>query len=159
METLKPFLQEKITLVLEEALENMAFISVEESSAEEVAELSQQFRGVNLLINEPTLFEMHLNIANELLLQLAENIYAMEPDELSEQLTNDLLAEILNTVAGLFMTAVLPPDTSFTLGLPELSDNSEDDTDLKFYYIAEDYPLTIAIKAADIDGLKSLMNN
>lgn len=159
MENLRDLLQDKITAVMEETLENMAFISIEECSAEEAAELDQPQLGVNLLITEPVLFEMHLNTSKELLYQLAENMYAMDREELDEQLINDLLAEILNTVAGLFMSAVLPPETKFALGLPELSDEIEGGSELTFNYIAEDCPITIEIKAADLDSLKSLFND
>jgi len=162
MEELKSLVHSKVTETLEETLENMAFISIEECSKEEASELEQDFLGVNLLVTEPALFEIHLNISKELLFQLAENMYAMDRDELDEQLIKDLLAEILNTSAGLFMTAILPPEKHFTLGLPELTDgisNNNDDAELKFYYIAEDCPLTVEIMAADTDSLKSLFNN
>jgi len=159
MEELKQLLHAKVTEVMEETLENMAFISLEECSEEEVEELAQPQLGVNLLVTEPALFEMHLNASTELLYQLAENMYAMDREELDEQLINDLLAEILNTVAGLFMTAILPADTKFTLGLPELSNEIEAVSELKFNYIAEDCPLTVEIKAADLDSLKALLND
>lgn len=159
MEELHKLIQTKITEVMEETLENMAFISIEECSAEEVAELDQQQLGVNLLVTEPVLFEMHLNTSKELLYQLAENMYAMDRDELDNQLINDLLAEILNTVAGLFMSAILPPETKFALGLPELSEEIDGGSELVFHYIAEDCPITVEIKAADLDSLKSLFND
>jgi len=102
---------------------------------------------------------MHLNASQELLYQLAENMYAMEREELDDQLINDLLAEILNTIAGLFMTAVLPSDTKFVLGLPKLSEEIVDGSELVFNYIAEDCPITVEIKATDIASLKSLLQN
>ncbi|MDY0191584.1 MAG: chemotaxis protein CheX [Desulfuromonas sp.] len=159
MEELHRLLQAKVTEVMEETLENMAFTSVDECSAEEIEELDQQLMGVNLLVTEPVLFEMHLNSSQELLYQLAENMYAMEREELDDQLIKDLLAEILNTVAGLLMTAILPPETKFALGLPELSDEIVGGSELVFNYIAEDCPITLEIKAADLDSLQALLQD
>ncbi len=159
MQELQKTLQDKITAAMEETLENMAFISVEECSAEEVEELDHPQLGVNLLVREPVLFEMQLHSSKELLYQVAENMYAMEREELDDRLINDLLAEVLNTVAGLFMSAILPPETKFALGLPELSDEIEGGSELVFNYIAEDCPISVEIKTADLDSFKSLFSN
>ncbi len=159
MEKLKNFLQEKTTEVLEEALENMAFVGIEECSQETIAELDQDTLAVNLLITEPALLEMRLDIAKELLYQIAETMYTMERDELEDQHINDLLSEILNTIAGRFMSEILPAESNFALGLPELTNEESILSDLQFYYLAEDCPLTVTIKAADIDNLKTLLSN
>jgi len=82
----------------------------------------------------------------------------MDRDELNDQLINDLLAEILNTLAGRFMTEILPPDSDFALSIPELSDEEESTSELTFNYIAEDFPLSVEIKAAEMDNLNSLLN-
>jgi hypothetical protein len=158
MDNFSTFLQNKITEVLEECLENMAFISLEPSSKDEVEEIGAQLLGVNLLITEPALFEMQLNASQELLYQIAENMYTMDRDDLSDDLINDLLAEILNTLAGRFMTEALPPETHYVLGLPELSTETATHSELTFYYLAEDCPLTVEIKAADVANFESIFS-
>ena len=158
MEQLKNFLHTKTAEVLEETLENMAFVSVEESTEAEVSELKQEMVGANLLITEPELLEMRLDVSKELLYQIAETMYTMDRDELENQLINDLLAEILNTLAGRLMTEILPPETNFALSIPELADEEESTSELKFYYIAEDCPLFVEIKAADMESLNSLLS-
>jgi len=158
MEELTTFLHQKTTEVLEETLENMAFVSIEECTSDEALNLKQQMLGVNLLITEPELLEMRLNVSKELLYQIAETMYTMDRDELNDQLINDLLAEILNTLAGRFMTEILPPDSDFALSIPELSDEEESTSELTFNYIAEDFPLSVEIKAAEMDNLNSLLN-
>ncbi|MEA3465480.1 MAG: chemotaxis protein CheX [Thermodesulfobacteriota bacterium] len=159
MEQLKKFLHKKITEVLEETLENMAFVGIEECSEIEASELKQEMMGVNLMITDPELLEMRLNTSKELLYQIAETMYTMDRDELEEQLINDLLAELLNTLAGRFMSAIIPTETNFSLSIPELAEDEDESTsDLKYYYIAEDYPLSVEIKAADIESLNSLLS-
>ncbi|MBW2185690.1 MAG: chemotaxis protein CheX [Deltaproteobacteria bacterium] len=159
MNDLTTFLHQKTTTVLEETLENMAFVSIEECTLEEAVNLKQQMLGVNLLITEPELLEMRLDVSKELLYQIAETMYTMDRDELSDQLINDLLAEILNTLAGRFMTEILPPESDFSLSIPELADGEESTSEFKFNYTAEDLPLSVEIKAAEMDNLNSLLNN
>lgn len=160
MTELTSFLHQKTTTVLEETLENMAFVSIEECSLEEAANLKQPMLGVNLLITEPELLEMRLDVSKELLYQIAETMYTMDRDELSDPLINDLLAEILNTLAGRFMTEILPPESDFSLSIPELAEEDEESSsEFKFNYIAEDLPLSVEIKAAEMDNLNTLLNN
>ena len=159
MNELTTFLHQKTTAVLEETLENMAFVSIEECTLEEATNLKQPMLGVNLLITEPELLEIRLDVSKELLYQIAETMYTMDRDELSDQLINDLLAEILNTLAGRFMTVILPPESDFSLSIPELADDEESSSEFKFNYIAEDLPLSVEIKAAEMDNLNSLLNN
>lgn len=159
MTELTTFLHQKITIVLEETLENMAFVSIEECTPEEAATLKQKMLGANLLITEPELLEMRLDVSEELLYQIAETMYTMDRDELSDQLVNDLLAEILNTLAGRFMTEILPPESNFSLSIPELASDEESTSEFKFNYISEDFPLSVEIKAAEMDNLNSLLNN
>ena len=158
MEQLKNFLHTKTTGVLEETLENMAFVGIEECTEAEAGELKQEMIGVNLLITEPELLEIRLDVSKELLYQIAETMYTIDRDELEDRLINDLLAEILNTLAGRFMSEILPAETNFALSIPELTEEVEDTSELKYYYIAEDCPLTVEIKAAEIESLNSLLS-
>lgn len=161
MDELITFLHQKTTTALGETLESMAFVAIEEATVDEAENIKQPMLGSNLLILEPELLEMRLDVSRELLYQIGETMYTMEREELNEQLINDLLAEILNTLAGRFMTAIIPPEIDFTLSLPELADADEEEctSEFKFYYIAEELPLTVEIKAAETDNLSSLMNN
>jgi hypothetical protein len=43
----------------------------------------------------------------------------MPEEELSERMLLDMLGELVNTVAGLFMNAYLPKNETYALGLPE----------------------------------------
>lgn len=162
MEELKQFLEEKVMGVLEETLENMAFLSVEETDAQFVKEFEGERLNVSLLITKPTLFEMRLEMPHELLVQIVETVYTIDQDEITTQLIDDLLAEILNTLAGRFMTEILPTDQTFDLSLPEVTnevDESAEATRFTFYYMAEDYPLTVELTAADSENLSFFLNN
>ena len=153
MDDISAKLHTAITEVLEEAFESMAFISTEECSKEDAAAIQQEMMAVNLLITEPVLFEMRLDVAKELLYQVAETMYTMDRDELEDKFINDLLAELLNTLAGRFMTEILPDEKSFSLSLPELATDESNAPALKFYYSAEECPISIEINSADMDTL------
>lgn len=158
MEEKQQKIRAAVSEVLGEALEAMAFVSIEECSADEAKDLWQQCKAADLLITEPALFEMRLRIATELLYQVAETMYTMDRDELEEQLVTDLLTELLNTVAGRFMTEILPEQTTFTLSLPEVATSCEGNATLEFFYIADDLPVSIAINSADMDSLYAIIN-
>ncbi len=158
MEAKQEKIHAAISEVLEEALEAMAFISIDECSAEEAGQLQQQSMKVDLLITEPVLFEMRLSVSTELLYQIAETMYTMDREELDEQLVKDLLAEMLNTVAGRFMTEILPEQTPFTLSLPEEATDQDGSAALKYFYMAEDLPLSIEINSADMDSLYAVLD-
>lgn len=156
------FLEEKITYVLEEALENMAFISIEDSSKDGCDEIEGERLNVNLLITKPALLEMRLEMSRELLVQIVETMYTMDRDEITPQLINDLLAEILNTLAGRFMTEILPADQTFSLNLPEITDVVDDTSEgkrLTYYYLAEEEPVIVEITMADDTDLSIILNN
>lgn len=162
MDALNQFLQEKMTLVLEEAMENMAFVSIEESSKEECQEFDEERLNVHLLVTNPALLEMRLEMPRELLVQIVETMYTMDRDEINNQLVNDLLAEILNTLAGRFMTEALPADQTFSLNLPELTDEvdeSPETTRFTYYYLAEELPLLVEITTADVEELATILNH
>nr|WP_320050068.1 chemotaxis protein CheX [uncultured Desulfuromonas sp.] len=162
MQEFDQILQEKITSVLAETLENMAFLDVDDSSEEEIAELDTKNLSVTLMITKPILMEMRLEMDQELLLQVVETVYTMDREDITEQQVEDLLAEFLNTLAGRFMTELLPADQTFSLNLPEI--NNDDDSDFSemdshsFYYLADELPVIVELTAANADKLAEILS-
>lgn len=104
-----------------ETLENMAFVDVLPEPAPENGEDQQGERlTASLLIHDPVQGELRLDMPVPLLRALGETVFAMPAEELGESVPKDLLAEILNTIAGVFLTRLLPQDQPYRLGLPEL---------------------------------------
>lgn len=118
-------------------LENMAFMEVlpcEEEPLEstgstdpaeltepaESAEESEGTMAVDLLVHSPVQGEFRLVMGRSLAVKIAEAVFGQTLEELTDQILGDILSEILNTVAGLFMTAYLAGEQVFQLGLPEL---------------------------------------
>ncbi|EAT15792.1 chemotaxis protein CheX [Desulfuromonas acetoxidans] len=161
MQEFEQILQEKITSVLAETLENMAFLDVDESSREELEELDGKRLSVTLMVAKPILLEMRLEMGEELLMQVVETVYTMDRDEITEQQVEDLLAEFLNTLAGRFMAEVLPEDQTFALNLPEINqgdDFSETDSH-SYYYLADELPVIVELTSANGDELAELLSD
>lgn len=162
MQEFDQILQEKITSVLAETLENMAFLDVDESSREEIEELEGKRLSVTLMVSKPILLEMRLEMDEELLLQVVETVYTMDREEITEQQVEDLLAEFLNTLAGRFMAEVLPEDQTFALNLPEINDEdsnfSETDSH-SYYYLADELPVIVELTSANSDELAKLLSD
>jgi hypothetical protein len=119
MDKAKKILQVGMLNAVTETLENMAFMEVLAGSENSDTQLSRAVMSAGLLVNDPVQWEIKLHMPKTLLLKIAEAVYPMLQEETSDNLLNDLLAEILNTIAGLFLGEILPQDQTFTLGLPE----------------------------------------
>ncbi len=60
-----------------------------------------------------------MSASKAILKETARNIFALDPDApVSEDMVNDTIAELLNTVSGQFMRAITPKDEFYELGLP-----------------------------------------
>ncbi len=101
-----------------ETMENLAFMEalpIEEEGAPDPAAMTAA-----LLFHEPYQGEIRIALPRRLLAEIAENLSGPGESELAEPLLKDVLAEILNTVAGRFLDELLPADQTFRIGLPEL---------------------------------------
>jgi CheY-specific phosphatase CheX len=117
MEPVQDILQAGMFKAIAETLENMAFMEVERT--EDALSPEEESMGVSLLIHDPVQWELTLTMPKQMVLDIASAVYAMEEEDLTEELEQDLLAEILNTVAGRFFSEILLPNETFALGLPE----------------------------------------
>jgi CheY-specific phosphatase CheX len=99
--------------------ENMAFLEVTEQSPEVLLEMPLESVWVSILIHDPIQLELRLVLAQSLLSEMTADMFSIELEEIAETQRLDIVAELLNTLAGLFMTNLLPDDQTYQLGLPE----------------------------------------
>ncbi len=102
-----------------QTLENMAFMEVMEHFDPDYEIPAEQLAWTSLLISDPVQGEVRLAMTKTLLEKLTAAIFALEPEEISQAQMDDILHELLNTIAGLFMTNLLADNQTFQLGLPE----------------------------------------
>lgn len=106
-----------IVPLISEIIENTAF--TEAMPVDAAPSYDVESRGASLLVHDPVQGEFQMIMENSLLKYLAGIVYGPMSGELTEQSEGDFLDELLNTIAGRFLSVILPEDKSFTLGIPE----------------------------------------
>ncbi|MCA1797472.1 MAG: chemotaxis protein CheX [Geobacteraceae bacterium] len=163
MEELQHLLGEKLSGVVDETFETMAFINTEEVDEDQLPVNEEQLREARLLVTSPIVMEIHLHLAEELLHQIVETMYTIDEEDITDEQIVDVLAETLNTLAGRLMTELLPPDQAFSLSLPEIvpNDHTPLDENIVFsaFYLADDLPVSIKISAAALEELEGLLKH
>lgn len=130
--------------------ENMAFMEVltrDESSA------LQDVMWTSILVHNPTQGELSLVIPKELLVRITETLLGSTPEEVSEQNLKDILAEILNTIAGRFLSEIIPEDQTFRLGLPVNEQDEYSNTDssaITWHFTIDDIPFFLNASGAPL---------
>lgn len=116
-----PRLQRAMAQAVATTLENMAFMEARSLQAPHDCQGHAAVFCANLLVLDPIQGELVMFMPEALLKEIASNIYARPEGELSDKMLSDLMNELLNTIAGLFLGELLPQDQTFGLGLPTIS--------------------------------------
>lgn len=146
-------LQEIMTNAVIDTFENMAFTEVirtDQSAPEDPGLLR-----ANILIHDPVPGELRLVIPHQLATAIAEALYNPTDESELDKLLSDVLAELLNTIAGRVMAEAIP-DQTFRLGLPETVEGSFDETDLpsvQCAFEAEGSSFFLAVCGDALNGL------
>lgn len=152
----KPLYQAMITAT-SQTLENMAFMEVMEHFDRSYEIPAEELVWNSLLINDPVQGELRLAMPNSLLKKLTGNIFALGEDEITQAQMDDILNELLNTIAGLFMTNLLADDQEYKIGLPELGEAElpEIDADTVVWKLmtGDEDPLQIHVSGASLVAL------
>ncbi|MDY0212646.1 MAG: chemotaxis protein CheX [Desulfuromonadaceae bacterium] len=161
MAELQKMLAATLAKVIDETLENMAFISTEEVDTELEFPSTENMRAVCLLVTTPVVMELRLGIAEDLLRIIVETMYTINAEDITPEQIVDVLAETLNTLAGRLMTELLPTDQTFSLSLPEtvadVLNSADDNTIFATRYMANGLPISIKISAAATEELKTIL--
>lgn len=109
-----------LTGAVTETIENMAFAeAVLQGRTNTLPVPGKGDRTVWLRVLSPVKGILFMTLSGELLKTLMENIYGMYGDGDPGETGRDTMAEILNTMAGRFMSLLTGPDRNFEIGLPE----------------------------------------
>ncbi len=110
-------------------LENMIFLEAMAHFDRSYEIPAEDAVWTSLLISDPVQGELRLVMTAEALTKFTDNIFGFEVDEITDQQKNDILNELLNTIAGLFMTNLLTAEQKYQLGLPELGEGAPPEPD------------------------------
>ncbi len=122
---------EHIQLAAAKTIESMAFAEV--YPAEKAIDYSNSDSiTVHLEVLEPYNGSLGMRCSSSFITSIAENLFALPAQEITSKQLTDLLNEIINTIAGSFLSAALPSDVSFKLSLPMpgLDENQHDDLNM-----------------------------
>lgn len=111
---------EALVAAVVETFENLAFMEPEYSPDKEFA--AGVTHGCSLAIQAPLQSSMQIVMDVELGKVITSTVWSRQKESVDEQMCRDTLAELLNTIAGRFMKALLPADQTFQLGLPEVTE-------------------------------------
>jgi len=103
-----------------DTLEQMAFLEISTGENSSAPATVKDGRTVSLLIHDPVQGELRLCMSKPLLVRITEILYNISENEITDQMLNDNLAEIINIIAGRFMNEMVDDGQAFRLGLPEL---------------------------------------
>ncbi|MDO3378092.1 chemotaxis protein CheX [Geoalkalibacter halelectricus] len=117
-----PHIEQAMFEAVSTTLENMAFMDIQPLRVPHDCDGHARVFRASLLVKDPLQGELCLIMPEELLREIASGIYAAPPEELPRRKLSDILTELLNTIAGLFLSRALPANQTFELGLPEITE-------------------------------------
>ncbi len=142
--------------VVADTIESTAFTEVQES--EDIPVYNDQVAVVSLLAHDPLQGEFLFFMEQGLLKHLADIVYGPLFGEVSEQNEQDFLAELLNTIAGRFLSDILSDDESFRLGIPEPASKPNEFPPLSarcFHFVIEGLFLSLCVSGESLLALSS----
>ncbi len=152
----KPLYQAMISAA-SKTMEEMAFMEVMEHFDRSYEIPAEELVWTSLLINDPVQGEISLALSKTLLSGLTCNIFALDEEDVTQLQLDDILNELLNTIAGLFMTNLLEDSQEYKIGLPELGMDElpEVDSDTIVWKLMTDdeNPLQIFVSGASLVAL------
>jgi len=134
-----------------ETIENMAFLEALPSQEPPPVEEGEMLRA-SLLMHDPVQGEFLLLMPRNLLLGIAEALFGLPVEELTEQLADDALLELLNTVAGQFLNEVIPGQV-YRLGLPEIEPSSDEplgNSEIVWHFLIDDEGFSVAVSGTSL---------
>jgi len=138
-------------------MEEMAFMEVMEHFDRSYEIPTEELVWTSLLINDPVQGEIRLAMSKTLLSGLTCNIFALDEEDVTQLQRDDIINELLNTIAGLFMTNLLKDNQEYRIGLPELGMDElpEVDSDTIVWKLMTDdeNPLQIFVSGASLVAL------
>ncbi len=120
MSDIKSRFKEELTSAISKTMENMTFEDVTfRSDQEDIKPVDKNKYWAILPIEEPFIGELVLEVPKECGRNLALEVYGEIDVAPSDEAVEDIVAEMLNTLAGSFLNGYVSKDVTFHLGLPQ----------------------------------------
>jgi hypothetical protein len=109
-----------------ESIENMVFMAIDTDLDGLSDDLGSDAVMASLRVLEPGSGMLRLAMPRSTAVEISTNLYSVAAHELSDAVIHDVTCELLNTISGRVMKRLLPAESVFHLGLPEISDKPLD---------------------------------
>lgn len=115
------FIESALTRAVSETMENMAFEQVDIPESDiPVQAGDEKYFWASLPIIKPLSGRIDIQLSVDYARLLAKSLFEGSDNEPTDDLVKDAVAEVLNTIAGRFMTQLVPSKDEFELGLPNV---------------------------------------
>lgn len=152
-------LYQAMKAAVSQTLENMAFTEALEHYDQDYKIPADQLVWTSILIQDPVPGELRLAMPEAVLKTLTGAIFGLEEADISQRQMSDILFELLNTIAGLFMAKLLRDDQTFKLGLPEAGEGPlpelEENAIVWKLMTPEEHPLLLVVSGAPLVALNN----
>ncbi len=130
------FIDTNETNPYEKSLAHVVSATFEKMGFMEAFETKDRAEDTNMLcatlfINKPVEANMYFSCPQSLSWKIAENLYGLE--ELSSEVVNDMLTELLNTIAGSWLSEIIP-NQKFSLSIPQICTDTDSDNKNRYEY-------------------------
>lgn len=118
-----------IAAAVERTFEEMTFLEVKHIREPKAISERSAFLKTTLLVHDPFPGELCLKAPRSLVVGVARCLFSIGDEDIVDPSLLDLLAELLNTIAGSILNEITPKDATFRLGLPETGTECLTDSD------------------------------
>jgi CheY-specific phosphatase CheX len=113
-------LKSKVVDITKETIENMTFLETLYSENKTLYDEHLVRLRAEILVNAPFAGEIRIIIPVSLAIRFASNLFTLKEEEISEEILNDVIGELINIIAGGLMKEITPSDKKFELGIPQI---------------------------------------
>lgn len=142
---MNPKLTQSIEQAIQETFENMAFLETVPAQ-EDGLKLPADVMAASLTITAPAPGVVHMVLPTTLLRNMGETLHAAPGEELSQEVLQDLLFELLNTIVGMLLNKFLPEDQSYNLGLPEKENPVLPRPGDRSWFLVDNHPVLASVE-------------
>ncbi len=149
-------LQEKLTEVLTDVLEQFAFMFCEPTAPNPVPAPSGAMLRASMQFTGHSTGRLDVAAPQALAAEVAANALGIDEEEESAAAADDALRELLNIICGQILTAWAGEQPVFTLSIPHIAPCDDEawqvmaDDDRTVHFKVEDYPFLLRIEMPDL---------
>jgi len=148
MTIIEPELRNILERAVADTIESMAFVEIVPTEKKTPYNEHLVRLRVEILVNAPFPGEIRLVLPISLAMIFAQNMYNLDERQITDELIQDVLGEIVNIVAGRLMAEIIPSKQTFQLGLPQIGTDAFLETDadsLSMEFDAEESPFWVIL--------------